>query len=82
MQVPTLVVVGDEDDHCIQPGVFMKKSIPAAGLLVLPKTGHTINLEEPGFFNMAVESFLAQVDQGRWLPRDARSNPAQIMKTS
>lgn len=82
MQVPTLVVVGDEDDHCIQPGVFMKKTIPASGLLVLPKTGHTLNLEEPGFFNMAVESFLAQVDNGRWLPRDSRSNPAQIMKTS
>ena len=44
MNVPTLIVVGDEDDHCLQPGIFMKKTIPASGLLVLPKTGHTRQL--------------------------------------
>ena len=81
MTVPTLVVVGDEDDHCIQPGVFMKKTIPACGLLVLPKTGHTLNLEEPGHFNRFVGDFVALVEAGRWLPRDPRATPAQIMKT-
>src|SRR5579883_52069 len=81
MQVPALIVVGDEDDHCLQPGIFMKRTIPASGLVVLPKTGHTINLEEPALFNWHVAEFLAQVEQGRWLPRDPRSNPAEIMKT-
>ena len=38
MSVPTLVMVGDEDDHCLQPGLFMKRTIPASGLVVLPKT--------------------------------------------
>lgn len=82
MTVPTLVVVGDEDDHCLQPGVFMKKTIPACGLLVLPKTGHTLNLEEPEHFNRFVGEFIALVESGRWLPRDPRATPAQIMKTS
>ena len=48
MDVPTLVIVGDEDDHCLQPGIFLKKTIPACGLSVFPKTGHTLNLEELG----------------------------------
>ena len=81
MMVPTLVVVGDEDDHCLQPGLFMKRVIPASGLAVLPKTGHTLNLEEPALFNSLVAEFLAQAEQGRWLPRDPRANPAQIMRT-
>ena len=81
MAVPTLVIVGDEDDHCIQPGVFMKRTIPACGLLMLPKTGHTLNLEEPEHFNRFVGDFVALVEAGRWPPRDPRAVPAQIMKT-
>jgi pimeloyl-ACP methyl ester carboxylesterase len=81
MRVPTLVVVGDEDDHCIQPGVFMKRTIPACGLCVLPRTGHTLNLEEPELFNRVVGDFIAQVEAGRWEPRDPRAMPAEIMKT-
>ncbi|GAA5236337.1 alpha/beta hydrolase [Verticiella sediminum] len=82
MTAPTLVVVGDEDDHCLQPGIFMKKTIPASGLLVLPKTGHTLNIEEPALFNQFVSDFLATVEQDKWPPRDPRSLPGEIMKTS
>ncbi len=82
MRVPTLVIVGDEDDHCLQPGIFLKKTIPACGLLVLPKTGHTINLEEPGYFNDFVGDFLQAVELGKWSSRDPRANPAEIVKTS
>jgi pimeloyl-ACP methyl ester carboxylesterase len=81
MTVPTLVIVGDEDDHCIQPGVFMKRTIPACGLLILPKTGHTLNLEEPEHFNRFVGDFISLAEAGRWPPRDPRAVPAQIMKT-
>ena len=82
MRVPTLVVVGDEDDHCLQPGIFLKKVIPACGLLVLPKTGHTTNLEEPERFNRFVDDFIALAEAARWTERDPRATPAQIMKTS
>lgn len=81
LAVPTLVITGDEDDHCLQPGIFLKKTIPASGLAILPKSGHTLNLEEPAAFNALVAEFLTQVGEGRWLPRDPRSNPAQIMRT-
>ena len=82
MTVPTLVVVGDEDDHCLQPGIFLKRTLPACGLLVLPKTGHTLTLEEPERFNSFVSEFIATVEAGRWGPRDPRAIPAQIMKTT
>jgi pimeloyl-ACP methyl ester carboxylesterase len=81
MMVPTLVVVGDEDDHCLQPGIFLKKTIPACGLSVFPKTGHTLNLEEPAAFNALLAEFIAQVEVGHWLPRDPRALPGQIMRT-
>lgn len=75
MHVPTLVINGDEDDQCIAPGIFLKKTIPACGLLMLPKTGHTINLEEPDWFNLFLADFIATVEAGRWAVRDPRSMP-------
>ena len=79
---PTLVVSGDEDDHCLQPGIFLKRTIPACGLAVLPKCGHTINLEEPELFNRLLADFLASVQAGQWRDRDPRADPGQIMRTS
>src|SRR5262249_23781355 len=48
MTIPTLIIHGDEDRSCLGTGAFLKRTIPSAGLMVFPKTGHTINLEEPG----------------------------------
>ena len=73
MTVPTLIVVGDEDDPCIEPSLFLKRTIAASGLAVFPKTGHVVNLEEPALFNATLADFLARVEAGRWPPRDARS---------
>jgi pimeloyl-ACP methyl ester carboxylesterase len=80
MQVPLLVVVGDEDDHSIQPGVFLKRTVPRSGLTMFPKSGHTLNLEEPALFNRVVAEFISQVEAGRWGPRDPRADPQQIMR--
>ncbi len=81
LALPTLIVAGDEDDQTLQPGIFLKRLISASGLLVLPKTGHTINLEEPAAFNRATAEFFAQVDAGRWLARDPRARPDEILRT-
>lgn len=82
LAVPTLIIAGDEDDQTLLPGIYLKRTIPASGLLVLPKTGHAINLEEPEAFNRAVAEFLAQVTAGRWGPRDPRARPDAILRTS
>jgi pimeloyl-ACP methyl ester carboxylesterase len=79
MIVPTLVIHGDEDRSCLGTGAFLKRTIPSAGLMVFPKTGHTINLEEPALFNFAVLDFIAQVDSGRWMPRDKRTESAAVL---
>jgi len=81
MRVPTLVVVGDEDDHCLQPGIFLKKTLPAVGLAVMPKCGHTLNLEEPEAFNRLVAEFIDAVEAGAWKVRDPRAIAAEVMKT-
>jgi pimeloyl-ACP methyl ester carboxylesterase len=73
LTVPTLIVAGDEDEGCLEPSLMLKRTIPSAGLAVLPKTGHTCNLEEPEAFNRLVRTFFADVDHGAWAPRDPRS---------
>ncbi len=73
VRTPVLVLVGDEDDGCLEPALMLKRTIPTAGLAVLPRTGHTANLEEPDVFNRAVDRFLAAVARGAWHPRDPRS---------
>jgi pimeloyl-ACP methyl ester carboxylesterase len=70
--VPVLIVTGDEDEPCLEPAIFMKRKLSRSGLVVVPKTGHAVNLEEPEFFNRVVLDFLTAVDAGRW----PRRNPA------
>lgn len=66
LRAPTLVLIGDEDEPCIEPAIFMKRRIPRSGLAVFPQSGHTINLEEPDRFNRAVQEFLTDVENGMW----------------
>jgi pimeloyl-ACP methyl ester carboxylesterase len=73
LTVPLLLIVGDEDEPCVEPNVFLKRTIPSAGLWIVPRTGHAVNLEEPAAFNRAVEEFFAAVERGKWTPRDSRS---------
>jgi pimeloyl-ACP methyl ester carboxylesterase len=79
INVPVLVVTGDEDDPCLEPALLMKRSIATAGLVVLPFSGHTINIEEPQAFNQALLEFLLRVDEGRAPRRDPRSLSAGIL---
>jgi len=74
--VPILIVNGDEDDACLEAGLMMKRTIPTAGLLVVPRTGHTINLEEPEMFNNALASLFELAEAGAWTPRDPRTRVA------
>ena len=78
LRVPTLVLTGDEDWPCLQPGLLMKQTIPSAALAVMPNCGHAINLEDPDVFNRIVGDFMGQVDAGRWPMRDARAISASI----
>jgi pimeloyl-ACP methyl ester carboxylesterase len=73
LNVPTLILNGDEDWPCLLPGVFMKRMVLSSALQLLPNSGHAINIEEPDAFNAALAAFWAQVDAGRWPTRDPRA---------
>ena len=73
LDVPTLIATGDEDDPCLEPGLLMKRQIKSAALVVLPNTGHALNLEEPDLFNRFCDDFFHQVESGRWPRRDLRA---------
>jgi pimeloyl-ACP methyl ester carboxylesterase len=81
LALPTLIIAGDEDDPSLQPSLFLKRVIPASGLLMLPRTGHTMNLEEPDAFNRAVLDFVSAVEANAWGARDAASLGEGILVT-
>jgi len=65
--VPLLIIVGDEDEPCIDGSVFLKRTAPTAGLLMIPRSGHNIPSEEPAAFNAALADLFAAAEAGRWL---------------
>ncbi len=71
--VPTLVMTGDEDWACLDPGLLMKRTIPTAGLVVMPNCGHAINLEDADAFNRHIDNFFHAVELGKWPTRDPRA---------
>jgi len=62
LDVPTLIISGDEDEPCLQPSLYLKRMLPNAGLAIFAKTGHTVNIEEPDAFNREVWNFIALVE--------------------
>jgi pimeloyl-ACP methyl ester carboxylesterase len=76
LDVPVLLAVGDEDDPVIEANIFLKRTLPRAGLWIHPQTGHGVNLEEPDAFNRALAEFVWAVERGTWRRRDPRADPA------
>ena len=79
IDVPTLIITGDEDWACLQPGILMKKHIAGAGLAVMPNCGHAINLEDPDVYNRHLDEFLQSVELGKWPQRDPRAMSGVIL---
>lgn len=63
LRVPALIVTGDDDEPCIEPALFMKRTIPDARLWIVPRTTHAVNLEEPEAFNRVVFDFISAVER-------------------
>ena len=76
---PMLIVTGDEDWPCLEPAILMKRTVPTAGLAVMPNAGHTVNLEEPSAFNQLVADFLHAVEAERWPTRNSRAMANAIL---
>lgn len=63
--IPTLIVLGAEDEPCRGPSVFLNRTISVARLETFPGTGHAVNLEEPRDYNRLVFAFIAGVEASR-----------------
>jgi pimeloyl-ACP methyl ester carboxylesterase len=76
---PTLIITGDEDWACLEPGLLMKRMIASAGLVVMPNCGHTVNLEDPDVYNRHLDDFFSAAELGKWPLRDPRAMAAVIL---
>jgi pimeloyl-ACP methyl ester carboxylesterase len=59
--VPTLVIVGDQDQPFLAPCEYMAKKIPGARLEVIRGAGHSSNLDQPEAFNRVLLDFLGSL---------------------
>jgi pimeloyl-ACP methyl ester carboxylesterase len=58
IQVPTLIIVGDQDQPFLAPCEYMAKKIPGARLELIRDAGHSSNLDQPEAFNRVLLDFL------------------------
>ena len=61
IRVPTLVIVGDQDQPFLAPCEYMAKKIPGVRLEVIPGAGHSSNLDQPAIFNRVLADFLGNL---------------------
>jgi pimeloyl-ACP methyl ester carboxylesterase len=61
IRVPTLVIVGDQDQPFVAPSEYMAKKIAGARLAVIPGAGHSSNLDQPEAFNRVLREFLTSL---------------------
>jgi 3-oxoadipate enol-lactonase len=64
IEVPTLVIVGDED-HITPPMLSrdLVSRIAGSNIVEIARAGHLANIEQPAAFNAAVDQFLAGITQ-------------------
>lgn len=60
--VPTLIVVGSEDDPYLKATEVMAAKIPGACRVTIQGAGHICNIEKSAEFNQTLVRFLAQLD--------------------
>jgi pimeloyl-ACP methyl ester carboxylesterase len=60
IKVPTMVLVGENDQPFIGASQYMATKIPGAKPVTIPGAGHAANIDQPAAFNDAVRAFLAE----------------------
>jgi pimeloyl-ACP methyl ester carboxylesterase len=58
LAVPTLVIVGDEDETFLAPSRAIASAIPGALLAVIPAAGHSPQFENPPAWLATLREFL------------------------
>jgi len=61
LTIPTLVIVGEQDDPFVKQSIAMSEAIPGAQLAVVPGGGHSPQFEAPAEWWSVVSGFLARL---------------------
>ena len=61
VRVPTLVLVGENDQPFLGAADYMAAKIPGAKKVMIPGAGHAANIDQPAAFNEAVAEFLTSL---------------------
>ena len=64
IEVPTLVLVGAEDEPFLAATNYMANKIVHSRKVVIEGAGHAANLHQPAAFNAAVSEFLGGLAAG------------------
>jgi len=62
LEMPALVMVGENDKPFRRAAEVMVAKLPRARLLVIPDAGHIVNIEEAELFNRELIAYLAELD--------------------
>jgi pimeloyl-ACP methyl ester carboxylesterase len=61
IDIPVLVLVGEDDTPFRAPSDYMAGKIPGARKVVLSNAGHASNIDQPGAFDAAVTEFISGI---------------------
>jgi 3-oxoadipate enol-lactonase len=64
IEVPTLIICGENDDPMLEASRQMHERIPGSKLVIIPGAGHTPQIERAPEFNRVLSEFLSRVHQG------------------
>ena len=65
IRVPTLIIVGDQDEPFLAPSRYMAGKIPGARLEIIKGAGHSSNLDQPEAFDRVLGDFLGSLPPER-----------------
>jgi 3-oxoadipate enol-lactonase len=63
IEVPTLIICGENDDPMLEASRQMHERIPGSELVVIPGAGHTPQIERAAAFNRVLSEFLTRVHE-------------------
>jgi pimeloyl-ACP methyl ester carboxylesterase len=65
LTMPTLIVIGEEDEGCIRGAEWLRDTIPRRRYVLLTKAGHGTLYYRPEAWRKAVEDFLNHLEEGK-----------------
>ena len=71
LPMPTLLLVGDDDDVTVEHAAAVRRTIPEAQLAVVPGTDHGVIFEKPDVVNRLLVDFLADEQVAKVFSGDA-----------